>query len=203
MEQVLSQLETISFANLDTAYIRKSNSKGDFKSMLQGKTYYNVKGEEVLLFLVDDFRLFEFMAKDEAFTANKKHLLQNLPQESAPGQYLLLNRRLPQKLLELMQELEKAGYNPHGFTINSCYRHPVLNLQMGSASRSRHIAGEAIDLHIRDINQDGQITQDDKTIVLDLLNKTIIKQTGGIGRYPGTMTVHFDVRGYGARWDSY
>jgi hypothetical protein len=39
--------------------------------------------------------------------------------------------------------------------------------------------------------------------VLDLLEKEIIKSSGGIGRYPGTRAVHFDVRGYKARWDSY
>jgi len=63
--------------------------------------------------------------------------------------------------------------------------------------------GEAVDIKIGDINQDGFANQEDKTIVLDLLEKQIIKNTGGIGRYPGTLSVHYDVRGYRARWDSY
>ena len=63
------------------------------------------------------------------------------------------------------------------------------------------IVGEALDLRINDINDDGRRTQADKQIVLDLLEQHIIKDKGGIGKYPGTMSVHFDVRGYKARWD--
>lgn len=56
---------------------------------------------------------------------------------------------------------------------------------------------------IKDVNQDGQYTDDDKQLVIDLLERKIIKNQGGIGKYPGTRVVHMDVRGYKARWDSY
>lgn len=46
-------------------------------------------------------------------------------------------------------------------------------------------------------------TAEDKQIVLDFLDKEIIGNKGGIGLYPGTKAVHFDVRGHRARWNSY
>ncbi len=42
-----------------------------------------------------------------------------------------------------------------------------------------------------------------KEIVIDLLETKVIKNKGGIGKYPGTKIVHMDVRGYRARWDTY
>jgi uncharacterized protein YcbK (DUF882 family) len=38
---------------------------------------------------------------------------------------------------------------------------------------------------------------------LDLLENEIIKNDGGIGLYPGTDRVHYDIRGTRARWNSY
>lgn len=38
---------------------------------------------------------------------------------------------------------------------------------------------------------------------MDLLETKIIKNTGGIGKYVETMSIHFDVRGWRARWNSY
>ncbi|MEL6669954.1 MAG: hypothetical protein AAFP08_13345, partial [Bacteroidota bacterium] len=80
---------------------------------------------------------------------------------------------------------------------------PKENASAGGASLSRHILGQAIDMLIGDINRDGRYTDIDKQIVLDIANQDIIGDRGGIGRYPGTRTVHIDVRGYRARWDSY
>jgi len=42
-----------------------------------------------------------------------------------------------------------------------------------------------------------------KKIILDILENKVIGDQGGIGRYPGTMSVHFDVRGFKARWDKH
>jgi uncharacterized protein YcbK (DUF882 family) len=62
--------------------------------------------------------------------------------------------------------------------------------------------GRAADLVIKDINNDGKKNQEDKTIALEILEK-IVGDKGGMGLYPGTMTIHIDCRGYKARWDSY
>jgi len=36
-----------------------------------------------------------------------------------------------------------------------------------------------------------------------LLDKKIIRNEGGVGLYPNSSSVHFDVRGRRARWKSY
>lgn len=89
------------------------------------------------------------------------------------------------------------------FDIREAFRPPRLNRDDGGASRSRHIYGEAVDLVIGDINRDGTANAADKAIVLELLEHKFVRNKGGIGRYPGSQTVHFDFRGKRARWDSY
>jgi uncharacterized protein YcbK (DUF882 family) len=69
-------------------------------------------------------------------------------------------------------------------------------------SRSK-FKGEAVDIVIDDINKDGYANKTDKDIILDLLENEIIKNDGGIGLYPGTDRVHYDIRGTRARWNSY
>ena len=105
------------------------------------------------------------------------------------------------KILELQNELSERGYNREGFKINYAHRHPAFNKGIGGASMSFHMLGKAIDIDILDINNDHVVNQRDKKIVLGLLENKIIKNSGGIGKYPWSMTIHFDVRGYYARWD--
>ncbi|WP_052333943.1 D-Ala-D-Ala carboxypeptidase family metallohydrolase [Neolewinella persica] len=107
------------------------------------------------------------------------------------------------KLLELRLTLENEGYDGEAFSCNYGYRHPALNAAVGGAPYSRHIAGDALDLVIGDVNQDGQTNAADKAIVLNLCERKLIGNRGGIGRYPGTQVVHIDLRGKRARWDSY
>ena len=65
----------------------------------------------------------------------------------------------------------------------------------------RHVGAKLIADPEDDVDGDGRYTDADKTIVLDLCEKDIIADKGGIGRYPGTRSIHIDVRGYRARWD--
>jgi len=114
-----------------------------------------------------------------------------------------LNKKIFYKTLQLQQELDKQGYNKSGFVIRNGHRHPRYNERVGGAKKSRHIKGEAVDISIRDINKDGKSDKKDKDIVLDILEKKVIKNEGGLGLYPGTQSVHYDVRGVRARWNSY
>lgn len=107
------------------------------------------------------------------------------------------------KVVELRIGLEAQGYHPEAFRCNYGYRHPVLNEAVGGASLSRHIAGDALDLVIDDIDRNGKINAVDKAVVLKLCEQQIIGDLGGIGRYPGTQVVHIDLRGKPARWDDY
>ncbi|MEM6723537.1 MAG: D-Ala-D-Ala carboxypeptidase family metallohydrolase [Bacteroidota bacterium] len=115
----------------------------------------------------------------------------------------MIDEKLLFAIQELQAELTAKDHDPKAFTIRSGHRHPKRNEEVKGAKVSRHIKGQAVDLIIGDINQDGQYTPEDKQIVLDIVNKKVIGNFGGVGRYPGTRTVHIDVRGFRARWDSY
>lgn len=110
---------------------------------------------------------------------------------------------------ELYAELEKQGYRPSFYAISG-KRHPLHNKLLsqygGAAKKSRHLIGDAIDIIVLDVNKDGAADATDVDIVYNILNKKIVKSKGGIGTYKNNSTwfdqqmVHFDCRGYRARW---
>lgn len=67
--------------------------------------------------------------------------------------------------------------------------------------------GDAIDFIVFDINRDGKSDKHDVDIVLNILDKEIIKSKGGIGTYKNENSfidkqmIHIDNRGYRARWN--
>lgn len=198
IDAVLNSLERIPFSELPQDYLTYTQSEEEpFQKMLNKQTYYKVKGRDIYRKLIGNHRIRDFLPKDRYYSAH----LTDLGTESTL--YLLLDKRLLYRFLELKKELKSQGYNPEGYRLKSVYRHPVHNQKVGGAGRSRHILGEALDISIRDINQDGRANQADKKIVLELLDKKIIGNRGGVGLYPNTMSVHFDVRGRRARWNSY
>lgn len=107
------------------------------------------------------------------------------------------------KIIELRNILVSQGFDGDGFWVRYGYRHPSLNEAVGGAPISRHIAGDALDLVIEDINNDGKTDSLDKEIVLEICEKRLIRNKGGIGRYPWSQTIHIDLRGRRARWDSH
>lgn len=72
---------------------------------------------------------------------------------------------------------------------------------------SKHKSGQAIDIIVLDINDDGKVNGKDVDIVYDILDQKIVKEDGGLGTYKnrkGFLTrqmVHFDCRGEKARWN--
>lgn len=196
IDKILQQLEEISYQDLEEDYL--SNTQSDlpkFKRMLDKGIYYRVKGTQIFQYIVGGFRIKDFLPRDDYYY---EHLSNLNDQEHLNW---LVNKELLYKFLELQDALFKLDYNEEGFTIVNGYRHPAYNLSVGGASKSRHIKGEAVDIYIQDINDDGWADQTDKQIVYELLDKQVIKNKGGIGKYPGTMSLHFDVRGFKARWD--
>jgi len=196
IDRVLRQFETIPIEYLDSTYLDWTKiTQPTYQKILKNTTFYRIPGKSIFQFLVGDFRVKQFLPQDDYY----QYYIQTL-RNDAPI-YFLIQKELLYKLLALQEALEELGYRKDGFDVINGFRHPAYNEKVGGASKSRHILGEALDLRINDINGDGRRTQKDKQIVLDLLDKHIIKDKGGIGRYPGTMSVHFDVRGYKARWD--
>ena len=196
IDEILNQFETIPYQELPKEFIQHSNyNSAKYKKLVKNATFLKIQGTSIFQYLVGDFRIMQFLPKDDFYYDNLDALGTGKPI------YWMMDKKLLYKLLELQNALAKKGLNETGFEIVNGYRHPAYNKKVGGASLSRHLQGQALDLSIRDINDDGRVSQKDKQIVLDLLEKEIIKDKGGIGRYPGTMAVHFDVRGYKARWD--
>ncbi|MBC8112682.1 MAG: DUF882 domain-containing protein [Verrucomicrobia bacterium] len=196
IDKTLKKFPQVSYFQLDTAYLTFTKS-GDkpYKKLLISQTYYVVKGEDIFRFLVGKFRVKDFMVKDKFYADNLYKLHQNR------SQYLLIDKKLLYKLLDLQLLLKKSGYNDHAFWIGFANRYPSLNKEVGGASVSFHLTGKALDINILDINRNGLVTYEDKKIVLNLLETEVISNEGGVGRYPWSMTVHFDIRGYKARWN--
>lgn len=196
IDKILSQLESITYQDLSEEYLNHTQSDlPTFKKMLANGRYYRVRGDQIFQFVVGDFRIKDFLPRDDYYYDHLSSLKKD--------DYLnwLIDKELLYKILALQDALFDRDYNETGFVIVNGFRHPSYNAEVGGAAKSRHVKGEAVDISIGDINDDGWSNQQDKQIVLDLLEKEIIKDKGGIGKYPGTMSVHFDVRGYKARWD--
>lgn len=196
IKSILNSFPSIPFSQLKKEYLSKTKyEKTKYRNLVKGSNLLIIKGKDVFKFIVGNVRIKDFLPKDDYYYENIDAL------GEGKNVYWLVDEKLLLKLLELQNVLFENGYNKTGFTIVNGFRHPAYNEKVGGASLSRHLKGQALDLQIGDINNDGYANQKDKTIVLDFLEKKIIKDEGGIGRYPGTMAVHFDVRGYRARWD--
>ena len=196
IKSILNSFSTIPFSQLKKEYLSKTKyEKKKYKDLARGTNLLIIKGKNIFKFIVGNFRIKDFLPKDDFYYDNIYAL--------GEGKEVLwiVDEKLLLKLLALQNVLFENGYNETGFTIVNGFRHPAYNEKVGGASLSRHLKGQALDLQIGDINDDGYANQKDKTIVLDFLENKIIKDEGGIGKYPGTMSVHFDVRGYRARWD--
>ncbi len=196
IDNFLNTLETHTYQDCPKEWLDYTQSNtAKYKSLVQDLTYYKIPRTAFNRFIVGDYRLKHFICRDSYYKScvlNKRdHII------------CIFNKKIFYKLLELQEELEKQGYNKNGFEVVNGHRHPTYNEQVKGASQSRHIKGEAVDLSIYDINNDGYSNKTDKDIVLDILENKIIKNEGGLGLYPGTQSVHYDVRGHRARWNSY
>lgn len=196
IDKILSQFQSIPYSKLPDSY--KKNTLSDqepYHKMLRRSTYYLVPSADVYKKIVGPYRIKNFMPKDASYKSN---------QDRIEGKIVwLVDKRVLKKLLQLQNTLNEQGFDGNAFYVVNGYRHPSYNKKVGGASQSRHIVGQAIDISIRDIDKDGQVTKKDKAIVLDLLDKKIIRSFGGLGLYPNSQSVHLDTRGYRARWNSY
>ena len=106
--------------------------------------------------------------------------------------------KMPEKVKKYIQELAKnldviretVGVP---ITINSGYRSPQHNANVGGVKNSFHTKGMAVDIVAH-----GYTTTQLKKIIEALITEGKIKQ-GGIGFYPSW--IHYDIRGNIARWN--
>lgn len=196
IEAILNDFNVISFEKLSNPYLKwtKSN-QSKYQKMLKDSEFTLIKRKDFFRKIVGNFRIKDFVSRDSIYQS----CLYN-PDEVF---YWLIDKKLLFAVLEIQQSLEAKGYNKNNFWLRYGHRHPKLNEEAEAAERSKHIKGQAVDMVIGDINGDGKYTAKDKEIVLDIAENEVIKDKGGIGRYPDTQTIHIDVRGKRARWNKY
>lgn len=195
VDEVLANFSTIQQQELPETFLKSAGITTDKFKRLSPKTYYVLRKKDLYRKIAGQVRIVDLFARD-------KETLAGFWWSDDPL-YFGIDRDILYKIIELRAALRKEGWNENGFHITYGYRHPTLNEAVGGAPVSRHISGDALDIVIDDINRDGKRNTTDKAIVLDLCERMVIKNQGGIGRYPGTQVVHIDLRGKRARWDSY
>jgi hypothetical protein len=134
--------------------------------------------------------------------------------------YLVLDRRLLDKLELTIAELQHMGYPVKNFSIMSGFRTPQYNERgVGAGGRSavsRHQYGDASDVYpddngdgrMDDLNRDGRVDLTDAKILASAAEAVERKNpqlVGGVGIYPANSAhgpfVHIDARGTRARWN--
>ena len=116
-------------------------------------------------------------------------------------QYLLIDPDVLNVYQKLIIELNKKELNSAEIKITSGFRNPEYNKMVGGATCSQHQMGTAIDILVGDLNNDGTADKADRSLVYDILENKLIKNKGGIGKYKNhPKLIHFDTRGYRARW---
>ena len=106
---------------------------------------------------------------------------------------------MPLDVLENIKDLANQlqvirDYIKEPLHINSAYRSPEHNAKIGGVKNSQHVKGKAADLTSRSFTPK-QLSK----VIIKLINEGRIKD-GGVGLYNGF--VHYDIRGYKARWDN-
>ncbi len=80
-------------------------------------------------------------------------------------------------------------------TVISAYRDLEYNRKIGSNDTSRHVYGNAADIRV-----EGMTPSEVYEIVEDMIGGGLIPQ-GGLGLYRKSNFVHYDTRGFEARWE--
>ena len=193
--EIFDSFESISKDKLDPLYIKNTaQDQEPFVGMVKGLQYYKIPQSLIYQKIVGDFRIKHFLPKDSYY---KEALF-----EKNAYLYCLLDYKMVLQVLAFQDKLEEGGYDRDAFIITNGYRHPAFNKQVKGASQSRHIVGEAVDITALDINRDGVKDQKDKAIIVAAA-EFVVGNKGGVGLYPGTLSIHMDTRGYKARWNSY
>lgn len=122
--------------------------------------------------LTKNFNKIEFESKDGA----------EMPE------WVLTNIKELAKNLQVIRDV--VGVPVH---INSGYRSPQHNKRIGGVRNSKHTKGLAADITVQNYTPKKLAR-----LILKLIKQGKIKQ-GGVGLYNGF--VHYDIRGYKARWD--
>lgn len=103
------------------------------------------------------------------------------------GQIHPTNPTPPKEVLEWL-EVIRDQFNDKPVVVNSGYRCPTHNANVGGAKGSYHLKGQAVDFSIPGV----------AVASIYHFADQLVGNDGGVGRYP--TFVHIDNRGYKARW---
>jgi hypothetical protein len=193
VDGILSCFQRVRPENLPAGYLSQSGMQSH--PSYRPQSFYVVERKDLHRRIAGRNRLRQVVSRDMRYHSTVFH--------SGRKIYLGINPGILHRLIELQQALREKGYDPDAVRINSGHRTPSHNRIVGGAKGSRHQRGDALDLRIGDVDRNGRTDSRDKAIVLRILDGRIIGSRGGLGLYPGTQTVHMDLRGYRARWNSY
>jgi len=110
---------------------------------------------------------------------------------------------------KLKAELKEQGYRERLLVISSKrakWHNEILRL-FGASSKSKHLTGDAIDIMVMDVNNDGRMDGHDVDIVYSILDQKIIRNSGGLGTYKteffiwNSQMIHVDSRAKKTRWN--
>jgi hypothetical protein len=193
VDRILSGFRRVRPADLPAGYLHQSGMQAH--PGYRPTVFYVVDRKDLHRRIVGRNRLRQLLCRDlryrSSFFTSDRRL------------YLGIDPDILHKAIELQHSLRANGYDPDAVRINSGHRTPSHNRIVGGARGSRHQRGDALDLRIGDVDRNGWTDRRDKAIVLRILDGRIIGSRGGLGLYPGTQTVHMDLRGYRARWNSH
>lgn len=195
LNQIMSQFQVVGFHELPEKFLHASGmDRPKYRNACSGMKFYVLSRKDTYQKIAGDFRIHQFISYNfysRSFNPFKKYTI-----------YWGIDKRILLELLKLRNLMEENGLNPRHIGIASGYRTPSENDFVGGATMSRHIFGDAVDIRIGDVNNDGKFTKRDKDQIIDICEK-LINGRGGMGLYPGTRILHIDLRGHRARWNSY
>jgi hypothetical protein len=190
IDSVINSFTQVDYDSIDDWYIELSGYNHYYRNIIRSKQILKIYKKDIEKNLVSDIPISNFLSKGNDY----KLLMNNI----IPYTYLIIDKWILYKTLELQQFLKKKGYNHKAFFLRDGHRNPTWNEKRGGAKNSRHIYGEAVDIIVGDIDGNANM---EKKIIIQILEEVIIKNEGGIGKYPESKVIHYDVRGYRARWD--
>jgi len=119
------------------------------------------------------------------------------------------NSNVNYKLYLIKNEISKRGYTNNWFIISSKRHYWYNKILLNSSKKSYHLKGDAIDIYVLDIDNDGVFNYNDIKII-ESANKEVElnhpELIGALGTYTtkGYFTkhmIHIDTRGYKKRYN--
>ena len=106
IDRILAQFEQIPVEDLDQDYLDWTQiSQPSYQKILANTTFYKISGKQIFQFIVGDFRIKHLLPQDDIYRYYIRTLRKDTPI------YLLINKELLYKLLDLQNALFELGYN--------------------------------------------------------------------------------------------